>query len=96
MLIINLKFNFCLLYRHCTSYGRHVSPSAKLAWWSRFGLSAQQHCPQFATTMQFLLGWGNLTCGELASIGPQLLTNSSTTDFRSWDVTVVSHKLFAS
>ena len=44
--------------------------------------------------MQFLLGWGDRTCAQLASVGPQLLTNvSSSLDFRSWDIQFVTQKV---
>lgn len=54
----------------------------------------QPHCPRDAGKMQFLLGWGDRTCAQLASVGPQLLTNvSSSLDFRSWDIQFVTQKV---
>jgi hypothetical protein len=57
-------------------------------------VGAQRHCPRDAGKKQFFLGWGDRNCSQLASVGPQLMTNSSTTtDFRSWDVEFVARRV---
>ena len=56
-------------------------------------VGVQRHCPRDAGKKQFLLGWGDRTCVQLASVGPQLLTNGSSLDFRSWDIQVVSGRV---
>jgi hypothetical protein len=55
--------------------------------------SADALCPRDATKKQFSMGWGDRNCSQLASVGPQLLANGSTMDYRSWNIEVISGRV---
>ena len=77
-----------LLFGLVTRAGAAFSPTVSFQL-----VGVQRHCPRDTGKKQFLLGWGDRTCAELASVGPQLMTNSSSIDFRSWDIEFVTGKV---